>query len=93
MHDHNNNPINFKLKRKKSDPLLSEIDAKNIESSINASELKITEITKKPTTVRPRAPFITSTLATALQVQDWVLEFQELCVLLRNYMRQEELHI
>ena len=35
VHDHNNNPINFKLKRKKSDPLLSEIDAKNIESSIN----------------------------------------------------------
>ncbi len=65
VHDHNNNPINFKLKRKKSDPLLSEIDAKNIESSINASELKITEITKKPTTVRPRAPFITSTLQQA----------------------------
>ena len=92
MHDHNNNPINFKLKRKKSDPLLSEIDAKNIESSINASELKITEITKKPTTVRPRGPFITSTLQQVASSR-LGLEFQELCVLLRNYMRQEELHI
>jgi len=54
--------INFKLLRKKSDPLLKEKEALEIESLIKESSLKIGEIVKKPTRTKPRPPFITSTL-------------------------------
>ena len=54
--------INFKLSRKKSDPLLKEKEALEIESLIKESSLKIDEIVKKPTRTKPRPPFITSTL-------------------------------
>ena len=54
--------INFKLSRKKSDPLLKEKEALEIESLIKESSLKIGEIVKKPTRTKPRPPFITSTL-------------------------------
>ena len=54
--------INFKLLRKKSDPLLKEKEALEIESLIKESSLKIDEIVKKPTRTKPRPPFITSTL-------------------------------
>ena len=39
--------------------------ADKIESLINSNELRINEITKKPVKVKPRAPFITSTLQQA----------------------------
>mgnify|MGYP003315230082 CR=1 FL=1 len=65
LKDFNNEEILFKLNRKKSDPLLEEDEAKKIEELVNSSSLKISEITKKPTTVKPRAPFITSTLQQA----------------------------
>ena len=54
--------INFKLSRKKSDRLLKEKEALEIESLIKESSLKIDEIVKKPTRTKPRPPFITSTL-------------------------------
>ena len=54
--------INFKLSRKKSDRLLKEKEALEIESLIKESSLKIGEIVKKPTRTKPRPPFITSTL-------------------------------
>ncbi len=54
--------INFKLSRKKSDTLLKEKEALEIESLIKESSLKIDEIVKKPTRTKPRPPFITSTL-------------------------------
>ena len=60
-----NNSIPFTLNRKKSDPLLQKDEADKIESLINSNELRINEITKKPVKVKPRAPFITSTLQQA----------------------------
>ena len=57
--------IPFSLNRKKSDPLLKEEEAKNIENSIRNSDLLINEIVKKPVKAKPRAPFITSTLQQA----------------------------
>ena len=65
LKDFNHEEILFKLNRKKSDPLLEKDEAKKIEELVNSSSLKISEITKKPTTVKPRAPFITSTLQQA----------------------------
>jgi len=61
----NSQPINFSLSRKKSDPLLKEEEAKHIESLILNSDLKISEVIKKPTNSKPRPPFITSTLQQA----------------------------
>ena len=60
-----NKVIPFSLNRKKSDPLLQKVEAEKIQSLINSMELKINEITKKPVKVKPRAPFITSTLQQA----------------------------
>ena len=61
----NSQPINFSLSRKKSDPLLKEEEAKLIESLILNSDLKISDVIKKPTNSKPRPPFITSTLQQA----------------------------
>ena len=61
----NSQPINFSLSRKKSDPLLKEEEAKHIESLILNSDLKISDVVKKPTNSKPRPPFITSTLQQA----------------------------
>jgi len=57
--------IPFNLNRKKSDPLLKEEEAKNIETLIRNSNLLINEIVKKPIKTKPRPPFITSTLQQA----------------------------
>ena len=57
--------IPFNLNRKKSDPLLKEDEARKIQSLVENSTLLISEITKKPVKVKPRAPFITSTLQQA----------------------------
>jgi DNA topoisomerase-1 len=57
--------IPFTLNRKKSDPLLQKNEAEKIKTLIETSNLKVDEITKKPVKVKPRAPFITSTLQQA----------------------------
>lgn len=54
--------IQFSLARKKSDPLLSKLESKEIENQLNLAELSINEISKKPVKVKPKPPFITSTL-------------------------------
>ena len=54
--------IKFKLNTKKTDPLLTEEKVKSIEKQIESCNLKINEITKKPVKIKPKAPFITSTL-------------------------------
>jgi DNA topoisomerase-1 len=61
----NESMIPFNLNRKKSDPLLKEDEARKIQSLVENSSLLISEITKKPVKVKPRAPFITSTLQQA----------------------------
>jgi DNA topoisomerase-1 len=61
----NNSIIPFSLNRKKSDPLLQKAEAEKIKSLIELANLEIDEITKKPVKVKPRAPFITSTLQQA----------------------------
>ena len=63
--DKNDLSIPFSLNRKKSDPLLKESEARNIENLVNDSDLSIDEIIKKPVKVKPRPPFITSTLQQA----------------------------
>jgi DNA topoisomerase-1 len=63
--DKDNNNINFALNRKKSDPLLPELEAKEIVELINSSSLKISDVSKKPVSIKPRPPFITSTLQQA----------------------------
>ncbi|MDC0410006.1 type I DNA topoisomerase [Gammaproteobacteria bacterium] len=60
-----NNNINFALLRKKSDPLLPEAEAKEIVNLIENSALKISSVVKKPVSVKPKPPFITSTLQQA----------------------------
>ena len=57
--------IPFSLNRKKSQPLLKEEEARNIHELIQNSDLAINEIIQKPVKVKPRAPFITSTLQQA----------------------------
>ena len=57
--------IPFSLYRKKSQPLLKEEEARNIHELIQNSDLTINEIIQKPVKVKPRAPFITSTLQQA----------------------------
>ena len=57
--------ITFSLNRKKSDSLLKEQEAKNIEQLVTNNDLSINEILKKPVKIKPRAPFITSTLQQA----------------------------
>ena len=63
--DKSNLSIPFSLNRKKSEPLLKESEARNIENLVNDSELSIDEIIKKPVKAKPRPPFITSTLQQA----------------------------
>ena len=63
--DKNDLSIPFSLNRKKSDPLLKESEARNIENLVNGYDLSIDEIIKKPVKVKPRPPFITSTLQQA----------------------------
>ena len=57
--------IKFALNRKKSDPLLKQDEANKIEALINNSSMEIYEVLKKPVKVKPKAPFITSTLQQA----------------------------
>jgi len=57
-----NDLIRFNLLTKKSDPLLTKDNAERMKAQIEESELSINEITKKPVKVKPKAPFITSTL-------------------------------
>ena len=57
-----NEKVKFELNRKKSDPLLKKDDAELIKNQLNTHELKINEISKKPVKVKPKPPFITSTL-------------------------------
>ena len=54
--------ISFNLNRKKSDPLLQSEEAQKIAQLISSSDLLIHEVTQKPVKVKPKAPFITSTL-------------------------------
>ena len=61
----NESIIPFNLNKKKSEPLLKEEEARKIQSLVEGSNLLINEITKKPVKVKPRAPFITSTLQQA----------------------------
>ena len=61
----NTSIIPFNLNRKKSEPLLKEDEARKIQSLIESSNLSINEITKKPVKIKPKAPFITSTLQQA----------------------------
>ena len=63
--DKNDLSITFSLNRNKSDPLLKESEARNIENLVNDSDLSIDEIIKKPVKAKPRPPFITSTLQQA----------------------------
>ena len=57
--------IPFNLNRKKSEPLLKNEEARKIHDLIQNSNLLINEIIKKPVKIKPRAPFITSTLQQA----------------------------
>ena len=54
--------IQFSLVRKKSDPLLTKVESEEIQNQVNNAELSINEISKKPVKVKPKPPFITSTL-------------------------------
>ena len=53
------------LNRKKSDPLLQAEESKKIEELIRSSDLLISDVTQKPVKVKPKPPFITSTLQQA----------------------------
>ena len=57
-----NEKIKFNLLTKKSDPLLKKSEVEEIKRKIESSELVINEIVKKPVKIKPKAPFITSTL-------------------------------
>ena len=63
--DIDNKEIPFTLNRSKKAPLLQAVEAKNIELLIQNSNLLVSEVTKKPVKVKPKAPFITSTLQQA----------------------------
>ena len=54
--------IKFNLITKKSEPLLTKEQVEDIKFHLEQSELYINEIIKKPVKVKPKAPFITSTL-------------------------------
>jgi len=60
-----NKAISFALNRKKNDPLLKSNEARKIEQLIQSSTLSIHEVTQKPVTVKPKPPFMTSTLQQA----------------------------
>ena len=57
-----NEKIRFNLLIKKTDPLLSKDEVEKIKRQIELSNLAINEIVKKPVKIKPKAPFITSTL-------------------------------
>ena len=57
-----NEKIKFNLLTKKNDPLLNQNEVKEIKRQIESTELVINEIVKKPVKIKPKAPFITSTL-------------------------------
>ena len=57
-----NESIKFNLRVKKTDPLLSKEKVETIKEEIESCNLLINEISKKPVRVKPKAPFITSTL-------------------------------
>ena len=57
-----NESIKFNLRVKKTDPLLSKEKVEAIKEEIESCNLLINEISKKPVRVKPKAPFITSTL-------------------------------
>ena len=57
-----NEKLKFILNRRKNDPLLKQEDVKLIRDKINDKQLSINEIIKKPVKVKPKPPFITSTL-------------------------------
>ena len=57
-----NEKIKFNLLTKKNDPLLKKSEVEEIKRKIESSELVINEIVKKPVKIKPKAPFITSTL-------------------------------
>ncbi len=57
-----NEKIKFNLLTKKNDPLLNKSEVEEIKRQIESSELVINEIVKKPVKIKPKAPFITSTL-------------------------------
>jgi len=61
----NQETILFSLLRKATEPLLLEDEARKIESLINNNPLSINEIIKKPIKIKPKPPFITSTLQQA----------------------------
>ena len=54
--------IKFNLITKKSEPLLTKEQVEDIKFHLEQSELYINEIIKKPVKIKPKAPFITSTL-------------------------------
>ncbi len=60
-----NKAISFALNRKKNDSLLKSKEARKIEKLIQSSSLSIYEVTQKPVTVKPKPPFMTSTLQQA----------------------------
>ena len=57
-----NEKIKFNLLTRKTDPLLTKDEVEEIKRQIESSELVINEIVKKPVKIKPKAPFITSTL-------------------------------
>ena len=57
-----NEKIKFNLLTKKNDPLLNQNEVEEIKRQIESNELVINEIVKKPVKIKPKAPFITSTL-------------------------------
>ena len=57
-----NEKIKFNLLTKKNDPLLNQNEVEEIKRQIESTELVINEIVKKPVKIKPKAPFITSTL-------------------------------
>ena len=57
-----NEKIKFNLLAKKNDPLLNQNEVEEIKRQIESTELVINEIVKKPVKIKPKAPFITSTL-------------------------------
>ena len=57
-----NEKIKFNLLTRKTDPLLTKDEVEEIKRQIESSELVINEIVKKSVKIKPKAPFITSTL-------------------------------
>ena len=57
-----NEKIKFNLLTKKNDPLLNQNEVEEIKRQIESAKLVINEIVKKPVKIKPKAPFITSTL-------------------------------